>query len=622
MLTYTDVYDLYEATGVDNKYRCDLCDKEIKSIGGSTSGLHRHLTGVHSYRRLMPIASPIKSPLKQTNLIGFAKKNINTMEEELAKLACDDGLSINQIKKSKFIKKSFNLIGFRLPDSGNTIMRMIYTYGDEIKSYYIDRINHFLKIGNKISISIDDWSSLKTRKYMNIHLYSNDFNLSLGLIRLLEHNPSFKYVDILKTKLLEYNIKICEDVISLTSDGCSTMLALGKLISPIHVVCMSHGIHLAVTKTFYRDKQPIISNEEIINNSNLIEFIDSDEEIHTCSDDYSDEEIGQQYENSEPIQEKELCAGFKETIDRIRAIVRHFKKSQPDNDKLQVNCKLLYGKELQCIIDVPTRWNSLLDMVARFNRIENAIDMTLLKIKKKFSWNKSNSMAAHEICNLLDPFKEAILQLNLLNSNLLETEGILHFLINGLNKYLIENKSVYGDILLKELKKIILDRRNYKLSSLIRFLKNPVMQEEDDVFKLASKEEMIQLAKSILSRIFKSSMENYTDQNDDIMVIEEDSSIKNQLKRSISMFTQTPRNITTIFNSLDDEFESYITSGKLTENLERIYRCLMIVKPTSTQNERNFSTSSLIINKLRNKLTDKNANVLCFLKSHFNSTKE
>lgn len=65
------------------------------------------------------------------------------------------------------------------------------------------------------------------------------------------------------------------------------------------------------------------------------------------------------------------------------------------------------------------------------------------------------------------------------------------------------------------------------------------------------------------------------------------------------------------------EFLLFEQTGKRSPNLESKYKALLSVKPTSTENERVFSISGNVVNKIRNRLSDKAINALVFLKAYF-----
>jgi hypothetical protein len=65
------------------------------------------------------------------------------------------------------------------------------------------------------------------------------------------------------------------------------------------------------------------------------------------------------------------------------------------------------------------------------------------------------------------------------------------------------------------------------------------------------------------------------------------------------------------------EFNMIIGCGTLTTNLLWLKNALNTIKPTSTQNERNFSIATNLVTKLRTRLGGDNIDNICFLKNYF-----
>ncbi|CAH2000345.1 unnamed protein product [Acanthoscelides obtectus] len=96
-------------------------------------------------------------------------------------------------------------------------------------------------------------------------------------------------------------------------------------------------------------------------------------------------------------------------LEKVREIVRYFKKSTISNNKLlryQENTGI--ETPLKVILDVATRWNSTYYMLERFIRLEEAIKSTVAIIDKELpvinveEWN-----IIKELCLVLKPFEDA-----------------------------------------------------------------------------------------------------------------------------------------------------------------------------------------------------------------------
>ena len=73
------------------------------------------------------------------------------------------------------------------------------------------------------------------------------------------------------------------------------------------------------------------------------------------------------------------------------------------------------------------------------------------------------------------------------------------------------------------------------------------------------------------------------------------------------------------FQLVKNEMNLFEGSGKLTDNLQKLQSVLSTIKPTRTQNGRNFSIFGHFVSKRRTRLSDKSIDCLCVLKSHFKS---
>ena len=75
------------------------------------------------------------------------------------------------------------------------------------------------------------------------------------------------------------------------------------------------------------------------------------------------------------------------------------------------------------------------------------------------------------------------------------------------------------------------------------------------------------------------------------------------------------------FRGILKEINFFEITVQLTENLKLLKTALSIIKPMSTQNERNFSISGHFVSKKQSRLSDKSIDYLWFLKSHFDREK-
>lgn len=119
------------------------------------------------------------------------------------------------------------------------------------------------------------------------------------------------------------------------------------------------------------------------------------------------------------------------TIDKVKTIVTHFKRSTKANQKLitnQKNSGIINPKKI--VQDVVTRWNSTLYMVERFVELESSIRSTIavldvdLPILTGEEWQ-----FLKELCRILSPFESAT---RAVSGELYMSASLVIVLTNGL----------------------------------------------------------------------------------------------------------------------------------------------------------------------------------------------
>jgi nitrogen regulatory protein PII len=64
-------------------------------------------------------------------------------------------------------------------------------------------------------------------------------------------------------------------------------------------------------------------------------------------------------------------------LKKITKIIRMFKKSPTKNSLLQENVQKKEKKQMKLLLDVKTRWNSMITMIKRFIQIADCVNKTL-----------------------------------------------------------------------------------------------------------------------------------------------------------------------------------------------------------------------------------------------------
>jgi hypothetical protein len=74
-------------------------------------------------------------------------------------------------------------MGMTLPKSPSDVLKLAQNFGDSVKNNIKTKIAKMKNNDRKFSISIDEWTSLNNKRYLNIHFYYDDGDDdNLGLI--------------------------------------------------------------------------------------------------------------------------------------------------------------------------------------------------------------------------------------------------------------------------------------------------------------------------------------------------------------------------------------------------------------------------------------------------------
>lgn len=335
-------------------------------------------------------------------------------------------------------------------------------------------------------------------------------------------------------------------------------------------------------------------------------------------DDGDDESFDFNQDNFSKIQ-TEITDKFyvKPLIEKIRKIVKMFRRSPTKNDILQKYVKEENGKELKLIIDCCTRWNTLFDMCQRFCELENPLKKTLIDLKLQ-QFSDDEFMLVKKVVAVLNPIKITLEALCRRDMDLCKADAALVFMLN-------EIKEINCDLsrdLYKALLKRIQERRTIS-STVLNFLKNPDIKSDfDKHLDITSIKFEI---KQLILRLLKKN--NPTDETQDVVDLSLNEESQNQINNSIAQKLEdaiakckSPQKCITKKENIDDqlskEIDIFISGGMRGKYLQECYKYLKTVLPTSVECERCFSTASYVGNKIRSRLSDETLNALIFLRNY------
>ena len=157
--------------------RCKLCPngKIIKCAGGSTSGLRNHLKTQHPEREPEPSPKPSLPPAKKIKTLDeHFEPRQPTLEYRLARMAAKDGLSFKTLAESDDIQNLLRSQHENVPRSRRAIQTKVNAFAQSVIVRVKEEVRARKNAETKFCISMDEWTSLRNRRYLNLCLH--DFN--------------------------------------------------------------------------------------------------------------------------------------------------------------------------------------------------------------------------------------------------------------------------------------------------------------------------------------------------------------------------------------------------------------------------------------------------------------
>lgn len=180
--------------------KCKECDKTLLAKGKSTSSMITHLKTIHdiTFKPATPGRPSTSKSMK--DYYKVTEKKIESPDEIVAKLAAVNGLTFGQIANSELLHKAFKAYGVQLPKSKTTVRSLLMENFAKVKETVMKQIDVFLSNGVRFSITLDEYTSIANRGFMNINLHlGNDTLFSLGAVPI-ESMPAEVCQEIVKER--------------------------------------------------------------------------------------------------------------------------------------------------------------------------------------------------------------------------------------------------------------------------------------------------------------------------------------------------------------------------------------------------------------------------------------
>ena len=402
---------------------CKICGNKTQ-FTGSTTGMWYHLGQKHGIKKPQD-KKEIRKPAAKTapKISTFFQESIG---EVLSKLAALDRFSFNALTKSTFIRLAMPEKGYDFPKNCKKAIQLVKNYSASVKAQLKNQLNSLLLTGERFSITLDEYTSLKNQRFLNINIHQKNKHWNLGLTCVSGSFPAGKAAEIVSERGEEFGLNLADCIVCSVTDRASMMVKFGKIVPTKHQTCYTHRVHLAIQEVLYEKNQSNNLDEEKVES-------DNDEEEDSDSDNEENSRFIDDKTN-ESISLPKVKVHFQSVIIKVWNIVKLFRKSPVKNDVLQEEVKKHHGREVAFILDCRTRWNSLLAMIQQFLKINEQIGVVLADISPSLICTEQELDILTDIVDALEPVKLAAEAICRKNATLLTAEGIFKFLINKLNQ--------------------------------------------------------------------------------------------------------------------------------------------------------------------------------------------
>ena len=158
------------------------------------------------------------------------------------------------------LKEAFNQFGWIMPSSNSTITNIILNEALEKEKEISRLLKKKYQNGYRFTAVIDEWTSIANTRFMSVVLNDSEESFSLGIIKLNDSSTTENLRKAFLSHLDKFYLDISM-IVAVVCDGANVMLKLQSTLESQTIICLAHGIHLAVCDTFVSKKTKNLLNK-------------------------------------------------------------------------------------------------------------------------------------------------------------------------------------------------------------------------------------------------------------------------------------------------------------------------------------------------------------------------
>ena len=254
-------------------------------------------------------------------------------------------------------------------------------------------------------------------------------------------------------------------------------------------------------------------------------------------------------------------------------------------------------------------------MLERIVKLRIPIHKALLDLDIDIKLNDEEFHHINNIVQALDPIELAVEALCRREANLITAEATIKFLFEEIQTY---PATEYNIRIIDAINQRSVQERYIEASVIMAYLHNPMA-------KLEKKGIVRTFCYSLLSRVATNEVTDVNTVDDMIPNSNSASQEANTLPvamklqlaidASLQVSQKQQPSDESLSSSLKHELNIAEQTGERGILLEKVYRMLLTVQPTSVEAERIFSSCAYFCNKFRSSLSDKTLNTLCLIRN-------
>ena len=181
----------------------------------------------------------------------------------------------------------------------------------------------------------------KNRKYINLNCHQTTGTSNCNFTNLGLSRARGSLATLIQEHLNQFEINIYRDVVALVTDAASVIKCVGQQFECLHLLCICHGIHLAVMDVLYPKKR---DSEK--------DFFQRNEESE--SEDENDDErmTFDHVESAEETESQAMIPQYHSLIQKAGRTCKVFCKSSVKNDNFLQKC--MVGWKISLKLDCKT----------------------------------------------------------------------------------------------------------------------------------------------------------------------------------------------------------------------------------------------------------------------------